>query len=74
MPSRELVWVVLQGGRLELGRPDEPHHNDLMKRLGRPKIVAGGVIKKGRAKQTSPLGDHQWEPKAQERYDGEYVR
>jgi hypothetical protein len=74
--SRELVWVVNEAGRLELGRPDEQFHIDLLTRLGwsAGDLIASGVIKDGRAVQCAPGNGHEWEEEAQALYDREYAR
>ena len=76
MSSRQRVWVVNNERHLELGRPDEEWHKDLVCRLGWSfeDLLAAGVIKGGRAVQLSPMDGHEWEEQAQALYDRETGR
>jgi hypothetical protein len=70
MAARELVWLVRQDGRIELGRPGERYHSDLIKRLrlSQEDVQASGVIRDGRAVQLDP----NWEPQVQALYENLY--
>lgn len=84
MAARDTVWVVTTEGRIEIGRPDEKYHEQLVKRLRLDtiEIQASGVIEDGRARQFAPSGviengrakqlDPDWEPQVQAAYEELY--